>query len=215
MSNSKSSKPLWILMMLFASQALFVLTLLSPDFVERNMLAEVDYIKFAYGEEEADKIVDNTVSKSNSIMYDSGLIDNIRHMLLPKQYVETGLSDDQKFFDNRFWFYVDSAIQNIVLNVQYALLRVYSVAPWVGLSVVIFLASIISGYLSREIKKHGFEYSSPLRHGMSRKVIYSMPVIFVVYIFTPVAIPIYIIPLFSIIIAFSLNIIVANTIKRV
>ncbi|NGZ66610.1 DUF4400 domain-containing protein [Vibrio aestuarianus subsp. cardii] len=215
MSDNKSSKPFWILAMLLASQILFVMTLLIPEFVEKNMMQELVYIESAYGKEEADYIVNSVVSKSNSLMYESGVVEQIRQVLLPKKYIEHGISDDEKFFDDGFWFQVDSTIHNIVLNVQYALLRIYSMIPWVGLSVVIFSASIVSGYLSREIKKHGFEYSSPLRHGLSKKLIYSMPIIITIYLFIPIAIPVYITPIFSIIIATSLNMVVSNTIKRV
>ncbi|ELA9367461.1 DUF4400 domain-containing protein [Vibrio parahaemolyticus] len=215
MSDNKTSKPFWILAIVFASQILFVMTLLSPEFVEKNMMQELEYIESAYGELEADRIVNSVVSKSNSLMYESGFVDNIREVLLPKKYIEMGVSDDTKFFDDEFWFHVDSTIHNIVLNVQYALLRIYSMGPWVGLSMIVFIASMISGYLSREIKKHGFQYSSPLRHGVSKKIIYSMPVVIMVYLFIPLAIPVYIIPVFSMIIAISINMVVANTIKRV
>jgi hypothetical protein len=176
------SKPLWLAIILILSQVLIFLSIVLPESLEKTMNHELEMMVGVYGIDDTQRIYDRSLAKSDEWLYDSGVIDSIRGKLLPPEYIEKGYvtdSSDEHVFGTPFWIKMDRAIHNVALSVEFSLLRVYSFSKWIYLLVLMFVASIASGYLFREIKKHGFEYSSPLRHGVSRRMLYMMPLLFI------------------------------------
>ena len=214
MSDNSSSKPFWLSLLFVAIQVFFVFTLVSPEVLEENMLKEVDYMDGTFGKTSTDAIVLSATSDTDYLFYESGFYDTVKGWIFPKDYL-TGKSINEKYFDNDFWLSIDNVLIGLSYNFQFILLRLYGLTPWVFLSAIIITASIISGYLQREVKKHGFEYSSPLKHGLAKRVIYLVPMLFVLFVIFPFAMPVMVAPIFVILISIAISFVVSNTIKRV
>jgi len=181
----------------------------------KNMESELEGMVSVYGVDKTTEIYNKALEHSDSLMFDSGFIHYVEKLLLPKEYIEHQAVEDRVIFDTKFWSAVSNAINNIPINTQYILLRIYGLVPWVFMAIVVITASLLSGYLTREVKKQGFEYSSPLRHGLARRLIYAVPLGLLLFFLVPLSLPIYLVPCGVIILAVSINLLIANTIKRV
>lgn len=214
--DSKSgSKPLWLMIVLILSQVLIFISVISPESLEKTIEQELEMMVGVYGLDSTQSIYSSSLDKSDEWLYQSGFINVIRGQFLPPEYLENGFVTDTKVFNTGFWSAIDRAINSLALNVEFTLLRVYSFGQWVYLFVIMIIASVTSGFLFREIKKHGFEYSSPLRHGVSRKLIYIMPLIVYVMLILPLAIHPFFYPVLISILCLTMAFFVSNTIKRV
>lgn len=214
--DSKSgSKPLWLAVILILSQVLIFISVISPEALERTINQELEMMVGVYGLDSTQSIYNSSLNKSDEWLYESGVIKAIRGQFLPPEYLENGFVTDTKVFNTDFWVVVDRSINNLALNVEFTLLRMYSFGQWVYLFGIMIIASVMSGFLFREIKKHGFEYSSPLRHGVSRKLIYIMPLIVYVMLVLPLAMHPFFYPLLISILCLTMAFFLSNTIKRV
>ena len=214
--DSKSaSKPLWLAIILILSQVLIFISVISPEALEKTINQELEMMVEVYGVESTQRIYNNSINKSDEWLYESGAIQAIRGQFLPLEFLENGFVTDTNVFNTNFWMMVDRSINNLAMNVEFTLLRVFSIGQWVYLFGIMFTSSVMSGFLFREIKKHGFEYSSPLRHGISRKLIYIMPLIMYVMLVLPLAMHPFFYPLLISIFCLTMAFFVSNTIKRV
>ena len=170
--ETRKSRPFLIAAIIIFTQLVFILSVVSKDTIEGSIKTELGYMIETYGYEQTEAIYDKAVDSSQSLMEGSGLLGGLKKLLLPDEYLQYGGVEDTTFFTTSFWSQVDESIDNLSLNAEYFLLRLYGLSPWLILSAVIIVASVFSGYMVREIKKQGFEYSSPLRHGLARKFLY-------------------------------------------
>lgn len=208
-------KPLVITIVLIMAQLLFMVSLVAPESLENTIEAELDMMVSAYGEKSTKEIYSQALDSTTAILDDSGAMEWLRTVLLPREYLQTGGVSDTQNFNSSFWTVVDNAIQNLALNVEFTMLRIKSFGQWIYMFVIMVIAAVMTGYFKREIKKQGFDYSSPLRHGLSRKWIYFTPVMIYLVVVTPFAFHPYIFPLLIGILSFAISMYVANTIKRV
>ena len=214
MEQKSSSKPFWLTLLFVVLQVFFVFTLVSPQVLEDNMLKEVSYLDETFGKKATDNIVMKATNNTDYLFYESGFYGTLRGWIFPKEFLESRVIED-RYFDTEFWIAIDNVLIGVSYNIQFILLRIYGLFPWAALSIIITTASIISGYLQREVKKHGFEYSSPLKHGLAKRAIYFTPIIFVLFLIFPFAIPTEIAPIFVVFISIAISFVISNTIKRV
>lgn len=179
------------------------------------MQSEIKMMVEVYGYDSTKRIYQSSIDKSDLILYESGAINSIRNQFLPQEYLDTGGVSDSRTFNSNFWTIIDRSIHNIALSVEFALLRIYSLGQWLYLFGITVTACVFSGLLFREVKKHGFEYSSPLRNFLSRRVLYIMPLAIYVVIMLPLAIHPYVYVLLMVIFCLCFSFYTANTIKRV
>ena len=213
--STRNRKPLWIAIILIVTQLVFVLSVVSKDTIQGSIKQELSYMIDTYGYEQTAQIYDKAVDSTTALTENSGLLGSIKQWLLPEEYLATGRVLDENFFNTGFWRAIEGAIDNLALNVEYFLLRFYGLSPWLILGVVLLSASVFTGYMLREIKKQGFEYSSPLRHGLARRCLYYMPMVAYLLFMVPIALPPVIFPMLLAVFSLSLALFISNTIKRV
>ncbi len=194
---------------------LLLATLFFPEVLERNISKELEGMTTLLGDQQVHDMYSDALGMSDSILVDTGFIDKVREVLLPHEYLNGEVIDEDLVLNTKFWGAIDKAIYGFALNIDLALLRLLTLKVWLALMLVFTAASISSGYWIREIKKHGFEYSSPMRHGIGRRVMYTLPLIAMLYLVVPFALPVYCVPIAILLYSLSIMIIVANTIKRV
>lgn len=213
--SSQLRKPLLIVVFLLLSQVLLVLSLFAPKSLEKAIESEISMMIDVYGSERTKKIYDSSQIKSNEVLYESGFIDYLRDLLLPKTYVKDGEVKEDGVLGTGTWEQIDNMIGNLSLNVEFLFLRLYSMLSWGYFFLILTVASAATGYMKREIKKHGFDYSSPLRHGLARKWIYLTPLSIYLLAFIPIALHPYLFVVFFCVFALSVSSFIGNTIKRV
>lgn len=216
MAKEKMDKGVWYtLVFTMLMPFLFIVSLFFPAFAESNMNIELQNLAMFVGYDEAKRVYESISMVSDELLIDSGAVEWLRDFLLPTDYLSGTKIKDTKFFNTPFWTAVDNAIHGIVLNVDFALLRLWSLKIWLAAMIVFTGASALSGYWIREIKKHGFEYSSPMRHGIGRRIFYTLPLVGILYVAAPIALPSFFVPIACLVYSFAVMTIVANTIKRV
>lgn len=199
----------------FVCPLMLLATLFFPSIIENNINKELASMASLIGEFETAEIYEEVLGTSDTLLVQSGVIDVMRDVLLPQDYLNGELAHDNLAFNMNFWKRIDQAIYGFMLNVDFTLIRIYAFKMWIMAMVVFTVASAISGYLLREIKKQGFEYSSPMRHGLGRRMIYTLPVVSLLYLVVPIALPVYFIPIVVVLYSVAIMTVVANTIKRV
>lgn len=216
MEKDNSSKLTLTALILLGMTVLTIATLFVPTMVAESINTEVQYMATMVGHEHAEQMYTTASYMTNTVLYESGVIETVRNTLLPKSYLEGSefVSGKETFIDG-LWQPLDNAIQAVAMNVDLLLLRIQMLKIWLAAFVVLLVASFLSGYWIREIKKHGFEYSSPMRHGLSRRVIYIMPFLCFLYLIAPFAIPTVLLPFLLLQLCLAVMMLVANTIKRV
>lgn len=216
-SDNGKSKSIFLVVIIIFTQILFVLSLAAPSLLEKAIETELGYMSNTFGVTTTNRIYNNSLKITNSILYDTGFIDKARKVLLPKNYLENGQVNDEfhRHLNTRFWNVVDDAIRNLALNVEFTMLRIYSTMLWVPLLMIMVFAGVVTGYLQRQIKKSGFDYSSPLIHGLARKGIYIAPTVVYLLFVIPIALPPHLTPIIFALLAMAIAFFIANTIKRV
>ena len=202
-------------MILIFTQLVFILSMVSKDTIQGSMKQELSYMIDTYGYDQTADIYEKSVNSTTALTEDSGVLGGLKKLLLPEEYLSSGRVLDEGFFNTSFWEAIEGAIDNLSLNVEYFLLRLYGLTPWVILGVVLLSASVFTGYMLREIKKQGFEYSSPLRHGLARRCIYYTPIVAYLLFMVPIALPPVVFPILLAVFGLSLALFISNTIKRV
>lgn len=217
MSDSKLKRPLFVVAVVILSQIVFLLSLVSPQSIKVSISKELTYMESIFGRDSTKRIYAQSKQKTHDILYESGAIDFMRKAFLPKKYLLTGHVDDDfhRNLNTNFWQVIDGMIKNIGLNVEFTLLRYYALTKWIALVLIMISAAVLTGWFQRQIKRFGFDYSSPLRHGLARKGIYLAPTALYLLFVIPFAIPPMLFPVFFAIFAMSISFFIANTIKRV
>lgn len=216
-STNGKSKPILFVAIIIFTQILFVLSLVAPSSLEKAINTELGYMSNAFGADSTQRIYNDSLQSTGAILYQSGFIEKTRKVLLPKDFLEKGQVNDDlhRNLNTSFWNVIDDGIKNLALNVEFTMLRLYSAVLWIPLLVIMIFAGGVTGYLQRQIKKFGFDYSSPLRHGLARKGIYIAPTAVYLLLVIPIALPPYLTPIIFAIFAMAIAFFVSNTIKRV
>lgn len=216
MAEKESKALTWLgVLTMIISPLVIIATLFFPSVIERTINNEVISIERLVGEQEANGLYKTATDLSNTMLVDSGAIDLIREVFLPKDYLMGRTMNEDLALNTKFWQRVDDAIYGLMLNVDLTLLRLVALKMWAIAIIVVTITSVISGLLMREIKKQGFEYSSPMRHGLGRRFMYSLPLLLFLYFLVPFSMPVYAVPFVTVIYSVAIIMIVANTIKRV
>ena len=195
-------------------QIILVLSVLSPEIFITNMNKELSLMDDVYGREIATQYYNDAKSDSDALVVESGVINYMRNLFLPKWYIEQRPNDDHPMFKSMFTF-VDNAIHNLFLNVEYTLLRINSFKAWVALFILTVIGSVATGALIRKVKQHGFEYSSPHRLKAGKFLIVISLFMLYVFLVLPLTIHPFLFPLVIFIFNIGLVLFIANIIKRV
>lgn len=210
--KSKQFTWVWAIVMTFL-YFVVAIAMLNPSTLNDRINKEVEMYVDVFGPDATNKIIENARSQKKWLLYDSGLNESVRTLVLPKEYILTG-EVKEKGIGTAFFEKVDNFISNAFTSLDLAILRFCSLEPWLILSASIIGMCIYTGYMRREIKKQNFDYSSPFWRGLSKKFIMFLPILFLGIFMIPIPItPMYVPFLMSVIGAASL-IFVSNTIKR-
>lgn len=196
------------------TQMFVVSAIISPDLLNDTINTEIAMMEEAFGEDSTGRVIQTTKETTRAWFYDSGVIDTIRESLLPKEYIETGETTDDPNLNTKFWGAVDRSILSFFDSIALSIFRVYSLVFWLPMFTLMMIGGVTTGLLLREIKKHGFEYSSPLRHGIARRLLYFSPLLAYIILMLPLAVHPHIYPFILATFAMAIALILANTIKR-
>lgn len=196
------------------TQVFIVSAIISPSMLNDTISSEIDMMIEVFGEEPTDRIIKSTKATTHAWFYDSGLMDIVRSSLLPREYIDTGETTDDKTLNTSFWGAVDRSVVSFFDSLALSIFRLYSLTFWLPMFTLMMIGGVTTGLLLREIKKHGFEYSSPLRHGIARRLIYLSPLLAYIILMLPLAVHPHIYPFILATFAMAIALILANTIKR-
>ncbi|GMQ49678.1 DUF4400 domain-containing protein [Vibrio sp. 10N] len=206
-------KPLWFLMIIIATQIAVVASLSSRELIVESFETEIGYMQDIYGEAATDDIVGRSLSFSQTVYINSGALELTKSVLLPVDYLDGTLAKSDALYS--LWQVVDDIAGNIYIAIAYTTMRVLSFAHWLPLVALLGIPAVLTGYLQREIKKESFEYSSPLRFGLSQKMLYMLPIIvYSVFVF-PFSISPLVMVVLVVVFSACVSVLISNAIKRV
>ncbi len=195
------------------SLVVLILSIASSDLMESVANEELLMMGNVYGIKNTQSYIDSASVISDSLFYDSGMVGAVKSFILPKSFTDK-IYTDKEYVPIYIWTYINEAIDNFMFSIHFSLVRICSFIGWLPLFILLMFGSIMSGVYQREIKKEGFEYSSPMRHGLAKKIILLLPAFSYVLILVPIATHPYIIPLVVALTSMFCGWFAANTIKR-
>jgi hypothetical protein len=214
--TNEKSQPftwVWFIVVLFVYFMISV-SLVSSTLMNDLMSKEVEMYVDVFGVDATNDIVENAQGKRQWLLIESGAYDGVRHLFLPKDFLLVGEVKDKKVFNTKFFTAVADFIDKAFHSLDLAILRFCALKPWLILSVLTISLGAYTGYFRREIKKNNFDYSSPFRRGISKKVIILTPLIFIVVFSIPLPITPMYVPFLVSIIGMAFLMFISNTIKR-
>ena len=209
--ESVTRKPLWFLIVIISTQVILIFSLLSQERVLDSYTQELELMKTVYGSQATEDIYDKSVHYATAFYIDNGVLEQLKTHLLPKAYRENTMVDDPLM---PLWNGVNNVIDNVFISFSYMLSRLFSLAHWFPMAIILCIASLSSALQLREIKKESFQYSSPFRYGIGVKFLYLSPVVIYLMLFSPVIIHPAVFVLFIVLVSFSFFLVISNTIKR-
>lgn len=206
-------KPLWFLVFLIVTQIAVFASLSSRERIMTSFEAEIGHMQGIYGEAATNDLVDRSLMFSERVYIESGVLETTKEVLLPAKYLAGSLDKKDALYS--IWEKVDEVVENIYISIAYTTMRVLSFAHWFPLAILLGVPAALTGYFQREIKKESFEYSSPLRFGLSQKMLYMLPlIIYCVFVFPLTISPLVMVALI-VVFALSISTFISNAIKRV
>ena len=209
--SSISKKPLWFVVIIFATQAMLIISLLSKERVMNSYAQELELMESVYGAVATNVIYEQSSEYATRIYIDSGIIKALKESFLPIEFRSGRMVDDPLL---PFWKSVSNIIDAGFISLSYALSRLFSLVYWFPMAMILFIASFTSAFQLREIKKESFQYSSPFRYGIGVKMLYLSPLIMYLMLFIPFVVhPVGFVVLIALI-SLSVFLVISNTIKR-
>tara|TARA_B110000008_G_scaffold29383_1_gene26317 strand:- start:56 stop:697 length:642 start_codon:yes stop_codon:yes gene_type:complete len=209
--SSISKKPLWFVVIIFATQAMLIISLLSKERVMNSYAQELELMESVYGAVATNVIYEQSSEYATRIYIDSGIIKALKESFLPIEFRSGRMVDDPLL---PFWKSVSNIIDAGFISLSYALSRLFSLVYWFPMAMILFIASFTSAFQLREIKKESFQYSSPFRYGIGVKMLYLSPLIMYLMLFIPFVVhPVGFVALIALI-SLSVFLVISNTIKR-
>ena len=209
--GSISKKPLWFVVIIFATQAMLIISLLSKERVMNSYAQELELMESVYGAVATNVIYEQSSEYATRIYIDSGIIKALKKSFLPIEFRSGRMVDDPLL---PFWKSVSNIIDAGFISLSYALSRLFSLVYWFPMAMILFIASFTSAFQLREIKKESFQYSSPFRYGIGVKMLYLSPLITYLMLFIPFVVhPVGFVALIALI-SLSVFLVISNTIKR-
>jgi len=188
-----------------------VLIFVQDDFLEKAMEQEQQYVLDYLGEETSNKIKQETDAWYIENIKESGVELATYNYFIPKKNSSTGLENMAPWLFtwmegrlDTFWW--------AVYQVVYKLGLFFS---WVPYLLPVGIASLIDGLVTREKKKHGDDYSSPLRYDYALYAMYILLFIPLLYITTPIAVHPLWVPLWGLCFCASNMILTSNIQQRI
>lgn len=200
---------------LFLSQIVLLISLFVGEILDSAINSEVSMMDAVYGQEKTTDYLDIANNITTKYVIDTGALEFTRKLFLPKAYINNDYEVDFEGRYDFFWEKVDEAIDNLVKTINFSLIRVVSMLAWLPLFILLLTGALVSGYLQREIKKEGFEYSSPLRHGIAKKVLFSLPITLYIVLVLPIGVHPLLFPAIIVTVTMFAGWYISNTIKRV
>ncbi|KLV03480.1 hypothetical protein ABT56_18755 [Photobacterium aquae] len=210
----KNQKNVILIMIILAFQVITLLTFVDEELMAKIIADEVSYMDEYYTEDLTNKILNDGNDLYTRLIVETGVEFEIYNALIPDEYLRTGQIQDDQLATNIFGYSYDR-ISSFFESIRFSMIRMYSIASWGKLMIMMIIGFVLTGYKLRQIKKTNFDYTSPLRQEYAQRLTVFMPVIVWLVIWCPLAISPFFYPLMGFILALSLSLFISNTAKKV
>lgn len=205
----KSKHPwFWPIVALTGYMMLYVVFV---DEVYLNRLVESEQRLNAqfYSPELATASSDRATRWFNAAFIDTGIMAHSFEPFVPTEAQITrtkGLEDfGRPVFD---WF--DARIRAWWTLIWSAFTRVSSVLLWAPFALFLIAPWVVDGFVQREIRKHTFDYASPIQQRYAMRALTSLPLLFIVFLIAPI--PLH--PLATPILALAVGMLLQRAVKH-
>ncbi len=199
---------------IFVMELLLLVTFISPEMVTRVMAMEGVSIENSLGTSTLRELDKRSSESFDSLVISSGLYADMWHTLIPTEDEKKASGKLQNTGKGLFKWMEDRLNVCMFLFFQF-LERLHLMGLWFPSSVLVFLASLYSGFTLRRIKQGSFAFSSPTAHRSGIRAILIIVTLLPLYFLFPAPITPYLYPCLNLLWAFMLMTIIANIAKRI
>lgn len=148
-----------------------------------------------------------------STFVETGLYDTSYELFIPSAE-ERRRSKGMESMGKEIFTQVDRRLDVMWIAAYQVIVRVLMLLLWAPYFVIILVPAIVDGVVVREIKKVNFGFSSPMFHRYAIYAIVMVLYLMLLTLFSPVQVAPIVYPLAILIIVVAMNLMVANTHKR-
>ncbi|HIF9538226.1 TPA: DUF4400 domain-containing protein [Photobacterium damselae] len=195
-------------------QILTMMVILDEQWMKEITQEEVSQMDSLYSEGTTNDVIIQGNEWYMKYIVDTTIERHFYDTLLPEQYQLLGeIPEDQ----TATWIFrtTEGRINAFLEQLRFSFIRLASMSVWGELVGLMIIGFIITAYILRQKKKLTYEYTSPLRHEYSKRLIMYMPLIIWLAFWFPLAVNPIVYPIFGFIVAACFGLFLSNSAKRV
>jgi len=204
----------WMLTLLFAIEICVIALLVPGKWTETVIQREADLTERSLGQSSVGWIHDSASAWYTTLVIDTDMLGAIHRFLVPtanQREASTGIQD----MGSGFFSWWEGRIEALGALIYQVLARFALLLMWLPYITVLIVPAVFDGYMTWQIKRTNFDYSSPAVHRYSsRGVTYLLFGLMVVF-FLPLAIDPIIVPVVMMLTAVLMGLSMGNLQKRI
>ncbi|EHA1082431.1 DUF4400 domain-containing protein [Photobacterium damselae] len=210
----KKDKPFLYFIITIFIQIITVMVLLDQQWMQEITQEEVAKMDRLYSESTTNDVIIRGNDWYMKYIVDTSIEHHFYFALLPEEYLRLGeIPDDKK----ATWLFrtTEGRINAFLEQVRFSFIRLASMCVWLDMVGLMVIGFIITAYILRQKKKLTYEYTSPLRHEYSKRLIVYIPLITWLAFWFPLAVDPIVYPIFGFIVAACFGLFLSNSAKRI
>ncbi len=214
--DSYKGKTLFFFIIFLFIEIIMIAIFVPNDWVIKTIHEENQSLVEIAGYENANNAWKISQGWYNYLFVDSGITSSIRSVMFPTEQERTDSLGLEEFGKYDLFPWIERRGDTLSMIIQQAMQRAYVAYEWVSTLLWLCIPAIAEGIITRAIKKHNFDYPSPIAHRYSVDILQISIAIFILSLLVPLAVSSLLIPiLFVVIIPIVIIVIISNLPKSI
>lgn len=180
---------LWACLLILVLEAFLVAVALPKTMIQGQLQKELNWAVNIYGLGESNNLVSATNDAYSKVFIASGINDSVHDIFFPKAEPVTFVEKFAKKATAPWFDWLSQRVDALKTMVYLATYRVISYMYWFPYFIAMGIPSIFAGFMQWQIKKYNFDYSSPFFNHYGHQIITWSPLLVLISVFIPLAIP--------------------------
>lgn len=213
--EEKNPTSLWGFMVFLCIEVILIVCLVPNVWIDKSIVKERQWVEMSIGAPSASDLIQTTDSLYTNSFIETGIQETISTFFIPSAEEREKNPEWENLA--RLWMPFIENRGDALMKVTYHILyRAQLLLMWAPYVLIILVPSIFSGYMTWNIKRYTFAYSSPLLNQYSSKLIWLSGAGILLSFITPLPIPPMVIPtLIILFIPLAAGLLIGNLPKRI
>lgn len=207
-------KVFYFVLWTFAFEVVLATLIVPKTWLVSSIETDVSIYQSFIGKNTSSVVLKDAENWVSEYWLDSGAKDYVKSAFIPSR-AEVQRSKGLEKFGDKWFMYIGERIELMALIFYMVALRISYIVMWLPFVLIIFIPSVIEGWLQRKIKQTNFEYSSPTWHRYGVRGLVAIGLVALGTIIMPLSLSPLIIPLMMLATALMVGTIFSHMQKRI